>query len=111
MSVTTKNMRIVPKPSFLFLLVFVLIVSGCWYPKVSPKAFALAKATYNACSIKSESQLDKVEELKNKFLESEEINQREADYFQGFIDQARAGEWKEAAAETRQLMEDQVTKN
>ena len=94
--------------SLVVLLCGSLLLSGCGYPEVSPKTYELSKALYSVCNQKSTERLVKVQALIQSSLEQEEITSREADWLNGIIKQAQAGEWDEALRESRQIMEDQA---
>ena len=94
--------------SLLVLLFGSLLLSGCGYPEVSPKTYELSKALYSVCNQKSPERLDKVQALIQSSLNQEEITSREADWLNGIIKQAQAGEWDEALQESRRIMEDQA---
>ncbi|MEQ8854460.1 hypothetical protein [Gimesia sp.] len=90
------------------LLAGSLLLTGCGYPEVSPKTYELSKTLYSVCNQKSSERLKKVQALIQSSLEQEEITSREADWLNGIIKQAEAGEWDEALRESRQIMEDQA---
>lgn len=91
-----------------WLLSLCFIIYGCGYPEVSSTTYELSQALYSACNRRSDEQLLKVFEVMNSKRSAGEISDREFEWLRAIIEQARAGEWGDAQAEVRNLMNDQV---
>ena len=82
---------------------------GRGYGTVSPDAYQVAQALYSSCLAKSEVRLEAVESTINDAGEqSLEITANEQRWLKKIIADAKAGNWQSAAADARQMMEDQV---
>lgn len=91
------------------LLAFVVLqLNACGYPEVSPQTYKISKALYSACNQKSEERLQVVSKLIQSSLEKKEITDREAQYLNDIIAQAKDNQWETAMVEARSLMEDQI---
>ena len=83
-------------------------LTGCGYPEVSPKAYEVANALYSASNRQSSEHIEKAATLIDELRESDEITDRESEWLHAIVEQARAENWTEAAAEARKLIADQV---
>ena len=82
---------------------------GRGYGTVSPDAYRIAQALYSSCLAKSEARLEAVEAAFNDSSEQPlEITEKEQRWLMEIIADAKAGNWQSAAADARQMMEDQV---
>ena len=82
---------------------------GRGYGTVSPDAYQVAQALYSSCLAKSEVRLEAVESTINDAGEQLlEITVKEQRWLKEIIADAKAGNWQSAAADARQMMEDQV---
>ena len=82
---------------------------GRGYGTVSPDAYQVAQALYSSCLAKSEVRLEAVESTINDAGDpSLEITAKEQRWLKAIIADAKAGNWQSAAADARQMMEDQV---
>ena len=82
---------------------------GRGYGTVSPDAYQVAQALYSSCLAKSEVRLEAVESTVNDAGEQPlEITAKEQRWLKAMIADAKAGDWRSAAADARQMMEDQV---
>jgi len=106
-----RNMKSSLTTSTLNLAIFcamALSLTGCGYPEVSPQSYELSKALFSACNRKDEDHLSRVETMISEGISDGTVSQREADWLNQIIADARDGDWQSAAAESRQLMNDQV---
>ncbi|MCA9118182.1 MAG: hypothetical protein KDA79_24085 [Planctomycetaceae bacterium] len=94
--------------SWLLWLLAPLLLAGCGYPEVSPKAYEISKALFSAASRQSEEQLDRAARLIETERKAGEISPREAGWLNEVVATARKGDWPEAQATARQIMEDQI---
>ncbi|TWT88833.1 hypothetical protein Mal64_23210 [Pseudobythopirellula maris] len=86
-----------------------LAASGCGgYEGLSPAAYDGAKSLYNVCNRRAEDKLDAVESYLATESDAGRLAPHEARWLRGVVAKARAGDWEEAAAEARRMMEDQV---
>lgn len=86
-----------------------VLAAGCGgYGEVSPKAYEFAKALYSACSRRDGAGLAKIERLVAEAESAGELTSREAGRLADIAEDARGGDWQEAAAAARRMMEDQV---
>ena len=82
---------------------------GRGYGSVSPDAYQVAHALYSSCLAKSEVRLEALESTINDAAEQPlEITAKEQRWLKEIIADAKAGNWQSAAANARQMMEDQV---
>ena len=82
---------------------------GRGYGTVSPDAYQVAQALYSSCLAKSEVRLEAVESTINDAGDPPlEITAKEQRWLKAIIADAKAGNWQSAAADARQMMEDQV---
>ncbi len=86
----------------------ILSIVGCWYPEVSPRAYEITKALYSACNLQKTEKLAVIEELIEQSLDEESLTSREAAWLLDIVADARAGEWEQAALESRRILEDQI---
>lgn len=95
--------------TLLLILATILPFAGCGgYPEVSPKTYEIAKVLYRVCNQKESGRLDAVAGLIDKSLAAGEITADEADWLNDIVADGRSGDWDDASAEVRELMEDQV---
>ena len=82
---------------------------GRGYGTVSRDAYQVAQALYSSCLAKSEVRLEAVEATINGASDKPlEITEKEQRWLEEIIADAKAGNWQSAAADARQMMEDQV---
>lgn len=81
------------------------------YPKISPKAYEYATALYSASNQHSADRLDILNELIDDSQAKQEIAAEESRWLHAIVDQARSGQWQEAVAECRVLLDCQVDKD
>ncbi len=92
----------------LFMLLCVVVVPGCGYGKVGPKAYEYAKALHSICDRQDEKRLEKLAGILEQSHQKEEITDKEFRWLKDIVAQARRGQWKNARANARQMMQDQV---
>ena len=85
-----------------------LLLNGCGYGKISPKAYEHAKALYSICNRKDKQRLTRYATLLREARTQGEISPKEADWLDDIVQEAQAGEWEDAAAKARRMMTDQV---
>lgn len=85
-----------------------LSTQGCGYPEISPRAYELSKTLYSTCSLKRESDLDKITELITQAQSMSELTDSEGEWLAGIVNQARSGDWQSASEEARAILDDQV---
>ena len=78
------------------------------YGEVSPKTYEYATALFSICNRKDEARLEKISEMINESVASEEVSETEAGWLLAIVDEAKSGEWESALEDSRNLMEDQV---
>lgn len=81
---------------------------GCSYPEVSPKAYEISKALYSVCNLKRKDDLDKVSDAISAAVKTAELSKTESEWLTAIVEQARSGEWEEAADEARAILQDQI---
>ena len=106
-----KNLTTIGKtlliPSVIAVVVIVWLCRG--YGTVSPDAYRVAQALYSSCLAKSETRLEAVESTFNDSGDhSLEITVKEQRWLNEIIADAKSGDWQSAAADARQMMEEQV---
>ena len=98
-------------------LAIAVLTFGCiylWssrgYGKVSPHAYKVTTALYNACLTRSDARLDKVEKVlaQGPSTDVERLSAAEQRWLETIIRQARRGNWESATKSARRLLEDQV---
>lgn len=82
---------------------------GCGYPQVSPRTYDYATALYSICNQKDEARLDEFAKQFEADLLANELSQQEADWLGEIVAQARGGDWQQASAAARRILEDQVS--
>ena len=93
----------------LTIAVAMFLWLGRGYGTVSPDAYQVAQALYSSCLAKSEVRLEAVESTINDAGDPPlEITAKEQRWLKAIIADAKAGNWQSAAADARQMMEDQV---
>ena len=93
----------------LAIAVVMFLWLGRGYGTVSPDAYQVARALYSSCLAKSEVRLEAVEWTINDAGDPPlEITAKEQRWLKAIIADAKAGNWQSAAADARQMMEDQV---
>ena len=91
------------------LLVVLVVLSGCGgFGKVESFAYEQVKSLYTVCNQKNSEQLERVAEKIAEARAIGELSSQEVDWLEAIIADARSGQWKDAAAECRQLLEAQV---
>ena len=103
-------MRHISSTNFWLLLVVVALLtqSGCGYGKIGPKAYEFAKALYSVCNRRDEARLEKIAQMVEEAKTKGELTDKESAWLQDIVDRARDGDWEEASASAREMMEDQV---
>lgn len=84
------------------------LLNGCGYGEVTPRGYDYAKALYSICNRRDEARLEQFASLIEADLSDGEISEREGDWLNDIVAQAREGHWSEANAAVRRLLEDQV---
>lgn len=91
------------------LVFFAFFVRGCGqYPEVNEVTYEHAKALYSVCNRRDSEHLEVCETLIVEAAANQQLSRTETSYLTDIIDTARNGEWAEALAMSRQLMQDQV---
>jgi hypothetical protein len=101
---TTKIVRQWWVPLLLGGFMFV----GCGYGEVTPRCYDYAKALYSICNRRDAQRLEKFAALVEADQQAGELGKQEADWLRDIAERARTGEWSDAQAAARQLLEDQV---
>lgn len=93
----------------IVLLGLAFAVRGCGgYGEVGHEAYQHAKALYSICNRQDAARLEKFSATLTQAREAETITTQEHAWMDDIITEARAGNWEQATAKSRQLMEDQV---
>lgn len=85
-----------------------LMFAGCGYGEITPRCYDYAKALYSICNRRDADRLEEFAALVEADLQSGELGEQEAGWLRDIADEARAGDWPDAQAAARQLLEDQV---
>jgi hypothetical protein len=85
-----------------------LAATGCGYGEITPHAYEYAMALYSICNRRDAARLEEFAKLLEADAQAGQLGDREADWLRTILDDARAGEWSDAQASARQLLEDQV---
>lgn len=85
-----------------------LIVTGCGYGMVSPKAYEHAKAIYTLANMKAATVLDETERAIARDAEAGNLTPREASWLNDLCSDCRDGNWTKAQSAARQMMEEQT---
>lgn len=85
-----------------------LIVTGCGYGIVSPKAYEHAKAIYTLANMKAATVLDETERAIALDAEAGNLTPQETSWLNDLCADCREGNWKEAQSAARQMMEEQT---
>jgi len=81
---------------------------GCGnYPKISPRAFELAKLLDNACDARQPRQLENFRAMVDQSREADDITDAEKSWLLDITAIAESGQWESAAEEIRQMLLDQ----
>ena len=72
------------------------------------QGYEITVALYAACNTKSEQRLASIETLVQSSLTAHEIDEGEAELFQGVIQSARKGNWRAATVRSHQLLQAQM---
>ena len=95
--------------SLVVSLLLLPLVAGCSdYAGISPKAYDISSALYSTCRRADSANLQKLAILTKAEHDSSELSDREAEWINDIIAQANAGQWQEAAAESRSILEAQI---
>ncbi|MEM6654390.1 MAG: hypothetical protein AAF596_01180 [Planctomycetota bacterium] len=91
-------------------ILLVAAACGCGqsYGDVSERAYEYAKALYSVANRQASDRLDGIAAKINADAESGGLSEREAGWLLAIVEQSRDGDWSEAAAAARTMMEDQV---
>jgi hypothetical protein len=81
------------------------------YPPVSPAAYRCTTALYTVCNQRASQRLPKIVEVVQQTHARGELQPSERAWLLAIIEAADAGDWQAAAAECRELLECQVTKD
>lgn len=79
------------------------------YGEISPKGYEYAKAMYSICNRKDSGRLEDLSEMIEDSVASGEISSTEAEWLTSISDSAAEGDWESATAESRRLLDDQVS--
>ncbi len=85
-----------------------LLVAGCGYGAVSPEAYRYAQALYAITNRQDVERLEKFRAQLDQSLQAGTLSQREARWLLAIADQGESGDWADAQAAARRMMEDQV---
>jgi hypothetical protein len=85
-----------------------LAATGCGYGEITPRAYEYAMSLYSICNRQDAERLEQFALLLEADAQAGELGDGEADWLRTILDDARAGEWSDAQASARQLLEDQV---
>ena len=94
--------------SCLLVLVVIglLMTVGCRkYGPVSDSTYEYASALYSICNLKDQQRLDA---FRQKIEQADSIPGKEKDWILDIVGQAESGNWSEASARARTLLEEQV---
>ena len=94
--------------NYSLLVTLGAMLAGCGYGEVSPRTYDYAKALYSICNRRDESRLDQFASLVDDDLRDGKISEQEADWLNDVVAQARNGQWQQANAAAREMLEDQV---
>lgn len=86
-----------------------ILVAGCGYGEVSPNTYQYAQALYGLTNKRAEAKLDPVSAQIESARAAGELPDREAEWLQAIVADARRGDWQAANAAARRMMEDQIT--
>lgn len=93
----------------IWLSLLVVASTGCGdYSDASPAAYEYAKALYAITNRQIEDKLEGVSGKIETAHAAGKLSEREADWLEEIVVDARAGDWKSANQLARQIMEDQV---
>ncbi len=99
----------------VLIMVGLLAIAGglAWilnrgYGKVSPRGYEIATSLLSICNRRDTYRLATIEKLTRESLVAGTLQPREARWFGSIIGKAKSGRWERAAADVRQLMDDQV---
>ena len=91
------------------ILGMLTVFRGCGgYGEVGPKAYEHAKALYSICNRRDADRLEKFSTSLAKAQNAGEVTEKEQAWLEDIVEDAKVGEWEEATAKARRLMEDQV---
>jgi hypothetical protein len=93
---------------WVLVLLVGLMLAGCGYGEVTPRCYDYAKALYSICNRRDADRLEEFAALVDADLQSGELGDQEADWLRDIAERARAGDWSDAQAAARRLLEDQV---
>jgi hypothetical protein len=104
-----ENSKIVLLVALGFLLAMLTVFKGCGgYGEVGPGAYEHAKALYSICNRQDASRLEIFSTSLTAAREAGEVTAREQEWLEDIAAMAQAGDWQDATAKARRLMEDQV---
>jgi hypothetical protein len=89
------------------LLLTLVIFSGCGRPQVAPKNLHLTASLRTALSAQNREWLDQNAEVISERHQSGEMSDEEYEAFQAILEEARAGNWREAEEEALALQKAQ----
>ena len=91
------------------ILAMLTMFRGCGgYGEVGPGAYEHAKALYSICNRQDASRLEQFASSLKGAADAGEVTANEQEWLAEIVALAQAGDWQEATASARQLMEDQV---
>lgn len=75
---------------------------------MSTDGYQITLALYSACNAKSLERIAQIESIVDNQVQQQQLNQREAEWFQQVVHRAREGDWHAAAQQSRQILSAQV---
>lgn len=96
------------KHRWIFLLLGLLVMTGCGYGDVSPVTYEIAKSLYNISNRKLSDHVHVAKEQITTSCECGEISEKEAKWLLAIAKDAERECWQQAMKSARRLMEDQV---
>jgi hypothetical protein len=86
-----------------------LLIAGCGYPKISPRAYELTKALDAAMELKKPEQLERARELIRASAADGSLTEAEQVMLMDVVDLAAAGDWKKGRERTLGILKAQAS--
>ena len=90
------------------VLGLVVIVACLWprsaYQDMSSQGYEITIALYAACNAESEDRVAEIESMVSARLNDQQIDEREAEWFQEVFEFAKEGDWRRAAIQSREIL-------
>ena len=91
---------------FVITLIGLLMTSGCQkYGPVSDSTYEYASALYSICNLKDQERLDA---FRLRIEKADDVPENEKGWILDIVGQAESGNWSDASARARILLEEQV---